>query len=101
MIFLLLFAIPLIAAVVVEYSFCRFPRRRLWRWVPPLLALAAAAAVTLYRYHGWSDGAENAPGESLIFIPGIPALGAFLGLWLGWRLWKRLWTPRIVEKKKR
>jgi len=97
MIFLLLFAIPLAVAVLVEYCCCRFPRRRLWRWVPPPLALAAAAAVGLHRYHGWSAGAEKAPWETLAFIPGLPAAGAFLGLWLGWRLYKRLWDPRIVK----
>lgn len=101
MIFLLLFAVPLLLALAVEYAFCRFPKRRLWRWVPPLLTVLGALWVTLSRYHGWSDGAEKAPWETLAFIPGLPALGAFLGLWLGWRLWRRLWLPRVVDDVKK
>ncbi len=97
MILLLLFAIPMVIALVVEYGFCRFPKRREWRWLPPLVTGAAAVAVAFYRYHGWSAGGEKAPLEQLLFIPGLPALGALLGLWLGWRVWKRLWSPRIVQ----
>ena len=100
MIFLILFAIPMVLALVVEYGFCRLPKRRIWRWIPPLVTAGAALAVTLYRYHGWSDGAEKAPWETLLFIPGVPAVGAFAGLWLGWRLWKRLWMPRGVKDRK-
>lgn len=99
MIFLILLAVPMIIGLVAEYAACRFPKRRLWRWAPPLLTLLGTLTVTLYRYHGWSDGAEKAPWETLLFIPGIPALGAFLGLWLGWRLWKRLWLPRVVKER--
>lgn len=101
MIFLLLFILPMGIALAAEYLVCRFPKRRLWRWVPPLLAGLLTAGVTLFRYHGWSDGAEKAPWETLLFIPGLPALGAFLGLWLGWRLWKRLWLPRVVKDTKK
>lgn len=100
MVFLLLFVIPLGAALVVEYGFCRFPKRRLWRWLPPLLTGLGTVLVTLFRYHGWSAGTEKAPWETLLFIPGLPALGAFLGLWLGWKLWKRLWLPRVVKDRK-
>ena len=100
MIFLLLPAAPMALALVVEYGFCRFPRRRFWRWIPPLVTGAAGAAIALYRYHGWSDNGEKAPMEQLLFIPGLPLLGALLGLWLGWRTWKRLWSPRIVPGDK-
>lgn len=101
MIFLLLLSIPMGLGLLLEYGFCRFPKSRLWRWIPPLFALAVTVAVTLLRYHGWSAGGEKAPVETLLFIPGLPALGAFLGLYLGWRLWKRLWTPRVVDRKGR
>lgn len=100
MIFLILFAVPMGIGLAVEYGFCRFPKRRVWRWVPPLLTGLLTVGVTLFRYHGWSDGAEKAPWETLLFIPGFPALGAFLGLWLGWRLWKWLWLPRVVKDRK-
>lgn len=101
MIFLLLFGVPLVLGAVVQYMACRFPKRPLWRWVPPLLATAVTGLVALHRYHGWSDGPQKAPVEQLLFIPGLPALGAFVGLWLGWRVWKRLWRPRVVKDKKR
>ena len=52
-----------------------------------------------HRYHGWSSGADKAPWEQLLFIPGLPALGALFGAYLGWRLWKRLWLPRVVKDK--
>lgn len=100
MILVLLFVLPLAVALAVEYSFCRFPKRRIWRWLPPLLTGLGTILVTLYRYHGWSAGGEKAPIEQLLFIPGLPALGALLGLWLGWRLWRRLWLPRVVKGKK-
>lgn len=99
MIFLMVFAIPLAVGLVVEYGFCRFPKRWLWRWIPPLVTGAATVWVTLHRYHGWSAGEEKAPIETLLFIPGLPALGAVVGLWLGWRLWKRLWLPRVVKDR--
>ena len=101
MIFLLIFMLPLVIALVAEYAFCRFPKRRFWRWLPPVAAGLMTAAVTLFRYHGWSDTGEKAPWETLLFIPGLPALGAFAGLWLGWRLWKRRWTPRVVTERKK
>jgi hypothetical protein len=100
-VFLLLFAIPLVIALVAEYSVCRFPKRRVWRWCLPLLTAAATVGMALYRYHGWSAGGEKAPIEQLLFIPGLPALGALLGLWLGWGLWKKLWLPRVVTERKK
>lgn len=97
MIFFLLFAIPMLVSLAAEYGVCRFPRRRFWRWIPPLAITLAGAAVGLYRYHGWSDNGEKAPMEQLLFIPGLPLLGALLGLWLGWKVWKKLWSPRVVQ----
>ena len=43
-------------------------------------------------------------GAQLLFVPGLPALGGFVGLLLGWRLWKRLWDPRVIwdpDRKKK
>jgi len=97
---LLLFLIPLLVGAVLEYVLCRFPKRRLWRAVGPALAAAGTIAVGLFRYHGWSDGAEKAPLTTLLFVPGVPALGLVLGLFLGWRIYKRLWDPRLMDKEK-
>ena len=35
--------------------------------------------------------------ETLLFVPGLPAALAFLGLHLGRRLYKRLWDPRVID----
>ena len=96
----MLFAVPMAIALAVEYAACRLPKRRLWRGLPPFITGLVTVGVTLYRYHGWSAVGEKAPVETLLFIPGLPALGAFLGLFLGWRLWRRLWLPRVVKDRK-
>ena len=101
-IILLLGILPILAGALAEYLVCRFTKRRPWRWVPPLLCLAGTAVVTLVRYHGWSaDAAQggSAPIETLLFIPGLPAALLFLGLFLGWRVWRRRWMPRVIDEK--
>lgn len=95
------FLIPMALGAVLEYGFCRFPKRRFWRLVPPAGAAALAAGVALARYFGWSEGAGGAPVETLLFFPGLPAAGLFVGLFAGWRVWKRLWTPQILKKKRK
>lgn len=95
----MLFLTPLAVSAGTEYLFCRLPKRRFWRWVPPAAALVVTAAVTLFRWHGWSDEGTGAPLETLLFFPGLPALGVFLGLFAGWRVYRRLWLPRVVKKK--
>ena len=42
---------------------------------------------------------DQSPLTQLLFVPGLPALFALLGLLAGWRLWKRLWGPRVVKDK--
>ena len=44
-----------------------------------------------------ADEGEFRPLAQLLFVPGLPALGAAVGLLLGWRLWKRLWGPRVIR----
>lgn len=99
-IILMFFMIPLVAGAGLEYILCRFPKKRFWRYLPPAGAAILAGAVTLFRYFGWSKGAGGAPIETLLFFPGLPAAGLFVGVFAGWRIWKRLWTPHVVQKKK-
>ncbi len=101
MIFLILFLLPLAAAAVVEYIFCRFPRKRAWRYLPPAAFLLISAAVAWSRYHGWDPEGGGAPMETLLFFPGISALGLCLGTFFGWRIWKKLWMPKVIREKKR
>ena len=100
MIFSTFFVMPLAAGAAVEYGSCRLPKRKFWRYLPPVVTAAATVAVGLYRYHGWSAGPEKAPIETLLFIPGLPALGVFLGLIVGYRIWKWVWTPKVVKGRK-
>ncbi|SCJ58418.1 Uncharacterised protein [uncultured Flavonifractor sp.] len=94
---LILFCLlPLALGAAVEYAAYRFARRKLWRWVPPLVCLAVTLAVLAARFFGWSD-TGGAPIETLLFVPGLPAALVFLGLYLGRRLYKRLWDPRVID----
>lgn len=100
---MLLCILPLLAGGAVEYAACRFPKGRFWRWLPPVATGAVTAVVAVVRSVGWSmkAGGGNAPIETLLIIPGIPAFLVFVGLFLGWRVWRRRWTPRIFREKKK
>lgn len=89
--------LPLAVGAIIEYLVCRFPKRRIWRALPPLAVLALAAWVTAGRLRVWE--ADVSPLTQLLFVPGLPALCALVGTLLGWRLWKRLWGPRVVRDK--
>lgn len=99
MIYLILALIPLAGGFLLEFLVCQFTRRgsRLWKLLPPAGGAAVTAAVVFHRLNLWES--DNSPVTQLIFIPGLPALGFFVGLWLGWRLYRRLWRPRIVKDK--
>ena len=94
---LILFCLlPLALGAAAEYAAYRFARRKLWRWAPPLVCLTVTLAVFFARFFGWSE-TEAAPVETLLFVPGLPAVMAFLGLYLGRRLYRRLWDPRVID----
>lgn len=97
MIFGFFFLAPMGVAAVLEYLCCRLPKRRWWRWLPPGAALGLTLLGIVYRSHEWGEGV---PLETLLLFPGLPAAGIALGLWLGWRLWRRLWDPRVIKGKK-
>lgn len=63
----------------------------------PAAAVALTAAVAVGRAGVWES--DQSPLTQLLFVPGLPALFALLGLLAGWRLWKRLWGPRVVKDK--
>ena len=89
--------LPLLAGLIPEYLACRLPKRRWWRIVPPLAVVLIAALVAAGRLSVWES--EISPATQLLFIPGVPAAFALLGALLGWRLWKRLWSPRVVKDR--
>ena len=91
--------LPLLAGVAAEYLVCRLLKKTLWRVLPPLIVLVLTALVTAGRLGVWE--AEESPWTQLLFVPGLPALCALVGTMLGWRLWKKLWGPRVIWEKRR
>ena len=90
--------LPLLAGLIPEYLMCRFTRRPWWKLLPPLAVALLAALVTAGRLRVWES--EASPVTQLLFVPGVPALFALAGTLLGWRLWKRLWGPRVVKDRR-
>lgn len=86
--------LPLVVGLAGEYLVCRFLKRHLWRVLPPLAIAILAALVTAGRLNVWE--ADESPVTQLIFVPGLPAVCALAGTVLGWKLWKRLWGPRVI-----
>jgi hypothetical protein len=97
---LLLFGlVPFLIGLGAEYAVCRFTMGRgAWRrWLPPAAVAGIAGFVVWNRYRLWTS--EDSPVSALLFLPGLPALLALLGLLAGWRLWRRLWRPRVIREK--
>ena len=97
MIFLILALLPLAGGFLLEFLVCQLTRRRspLWKLLPPAGAAAVTAWTVVHRLRLWE--AEQSPVTQLLFIPGLPALGLFLGLLAGWRFYRWLWRPRIID----
>ena len=43
---------------------------------------------------GIGDGLS---GDTASDLPGVPGTAPLLGCWLGWRLWRRIWRPRVLD----
>ena len=91
--------LPLAVGLVLEYLACRLPRRKWWRALPPALAAVLAAAVAAGRLSLWTD-AEVSPLTQLLIFPGLPGVSLLAGCLLGWRLWRHIWRPRIIDKRR-
>ncbi|MCI7472976.1 MAG: Tat pathway signal protein [Clostridiales bacterium] len=100
MILLILALVPLVGGFLLEFLVCQFTRKgsRLWKLIPPAAAVLVTAAIVVHRLNLWE--ADTSPVTQLLFIPGLPALGFFVGLFLGWKLYRWLWRPKIVRDKK-
>ena len=81
------FLLPLFFGALAEYLCCRLPRRRFWRFL--LVALWV-------RIQNW-ESKDVSPLTQLIIFPGVPAVALLLGMYLGWRFWKYLWSPKIID----
>ena len=89
--------LPLLAGLIPEYLVCRFTKKAWWKLLPPLAVVLITALVAAGRLRVWES--EVSPVTQLLFVPGVPALFALAGVLLGWRLWKRLWSPRVVKDR--
>ena len=100
MILLILALVPLVGGFLLEFLVCQFTRKgsKLWKLIPPVAAVLVTAAIVVHRLNLWE--ADTSPETQLLFIPGLPALGFFVGLFLGWKLYRWLWKPKIVRDKK-
>ena len=100
MILLILALVPLVGGFLLEFLVCQFTRKgsKLWKLIPPVAAILVTAAIVVHRLNLWES--DNSPVTQLLFIPGLPALGFFVGLFLGWKLYRWLWWPKIVRDKK-
>ncbi|OUN11647.1 MULTISPECIES: Tat pathway signal protein [unclassified Flavonifractor] len=100
MILLILALVPLVGGFLLEFLVCQFTRKgsKLWKLIPPVAAVLVTAAIVVHRLNLWE--ADTSPVTQLLFIPGLPALGFFVGLFLGWKLYRWLWKPKIVRDKK-
>ena len=88
--------LPLAVGLVAEYLCCRLPKGRWQRAVPPAVVVLAAAGIGAGRLGLWTSESAS-PLTQLLLFPGLPCGCAMVGCWLGWRLWKRLWGPKILD----
>ena len=90
------FLVPLLLGLVLEYLCCRLPRRRIWRALPPVLGILLTVLVGVGRWSLWESETVS-PMTQLLILPGVPGAALLLGCWLGWRLWRRIWQPRVLD----
>ncbi|NCE63820.1 Tat pathway signal protein [Pseudoflavonifractor sp. 524-17] len=97
--------IPLLLGLALEYAVCRLTmseRGKYWRLVrlirlvPPAAGAGLIAGVAAGRWEIWRN-TEVSPLTQVLFVPGVPGFFFLLGLLLGWRLWKRQWSPRVIQ----
>lgn len=106
MVVLLLALLPLALGAGLQYLVCRYTMRetgphwralRLLRLVPVLAVVGGSAAVVVNRLQLWQSETVS-PLTQLLFVPGVPGVCALLGLLLGWKLFRRRWSPRIFRE---
>lgn len=97
--------VPLVAALVIQYVSCRFTMRqtgRGWKWMrlirllPLMAAVVVISYVAISRWQIWRNQ-QVSPLTQILFVPGVPGFFFLLGLFLGWRIWKRRWSPKIIK----
>ena len=67
--------------------------------LPPALAVAFIVLAGVIRRGLWTDE-ETSPLTQLLIFPGLPVMCLLAGCWLGWRLWRWRWGPRVVRDQR-
>ena len=89
--------VPLGLGGVLEYLCCRVPKRRIWRALPPVLAVLFVVIAGVGRWNMWTSE-EVSPVTQIMLFPGLPGVCLLIGCYLGWRLWKWFWRPRVIDR---
>ena len=58
--------LPLVLGLIAQYLVCRFPKRKLWRALPPLIVLILAVWTAMGRLRVWE--ADHSPVTQLLFV---------------------------------
>lgn len=93
------FLLPLLVGAVVEYLCYRLPRHRFWRFLPPVVVILFLIVAVVVRLQNWESQTAS-PLTQLMIFPGVPGVALLLGIYLGWRFWKYLWSPRVIDDLK-
>ena len=64
-----------------------------------MIAVVFLIVAVCVRIQNW-ESKDVSPLTQLIIFPGVPAVALLLGVYLGWRFWKYLWSPRIIDDLK-
>ena len=89
---------PLVLGLAAEYAACRFTRNKLLRALPPAAGVFLAALIAAGRWNMWRSE-QVPPTTQLLLFPGLPGVCLLLGMYLGYRLWRRIWMPKIVRDR--
>lgn len=93
------FLMPLFVGALAEYLCCRLPRHRFWRFLPPVVVILFLIVAVVVRIHNWESQTVS-PLTQLMIFPGVPGVALLVGIYLGWRFWKYLWSPRVIDDLK-
>lgn len=93
------FLLPLFVGALAEYLCCRLPRHRFWRFLPPVVVILFLIVAVVVRIHNWESQTVS-PLTQLMIFPGVPGVALLVGIYLGWRFWKYLWSPRVIDDLK-
>ena len=68
------FLLPLFFGALAEYLCCRLPRRRFWRFLPPVIAVVFLIVALWVRIQNWES--KDVPPHPVNYFPGVPAVAA-------------------------